>query len=58
MGDDDHRDEFWRRTTQRENLALYRKYERERRAVGWRRNLLGAFALVLLLLTVWSLVRQ
>jgi len=58
MADDDRHDEFWRRTTQRENLALYRKYESERRAVGWRRNLLGAFALALLLWTLWSLLRQ
>jgi hypothetical protein len=58
MGDDDRHDEFWRRTTQRENLALYRKYERERRAVGWRRNLLGALVLALLLWTLWFLLRR
>lgn len=49
---DDH--DFWTRTTAREELELRRREEREQHAAGWRRNILGAIVLALLL---WVLQR-
>ena len=56
--DDEDQDEFWRRTSQRDNLEALRRYERERNSVGWRRNLTGLVLLALALCALWYLLRR